>query len=341
MSKKIILLILSSFCISCILFAQQQTDTLNKTDNYGKKQGYWKKKDEKGILKYEGRFVNNNPSGEFKYYYEDGKIKAISRFFEKGLRSFTTTYFTNGKLMSEGYYISTHKDSTWKYYNGYDVVIREEFYRSNLKNGEWKTYYDDGSLTDKINWKNGKREGPWEQNYSGGTLKTQFKNDKLEGNYQVFTPTGKLRNQGKYINNLREGLWFWYNEEGLPNKRYVYKSDKLINKSLVVYENKKTVEINFDSIAYVYTSGGTTYIKKTNAAIFKTNQKFNETIDLLGIDNFLLINKNFLSNYASIKGIIPYEGGFYKVQFSIQPDFDVITEEESSKALKTMFPDSK
>ncbi|MEI6697223.1 MAG: LytTR family transcriptional regulator DNA-binding domain-containing protein [Bacteroidota bacterium] len=341
MSKRIVLLIITSFCISSMLFAQQPADTLNKTDNSGKKQGYWKKTDGKGILKYEGHFVNNNPSGEFKYYYEDGKIKAISRFFEKGLRSFTTTYFPNGKLMSEGYYINTHKDSTWKYYNGYDVVIREEFYRSNLKNGEWKTYYDDGSLTDKMNWKNGKKEGPWEQNYSGGTLKTQFKNDKLEGNYQVFTPAGKLRNQGKYLNNLKEGLWFWYNEEGLPNKRFVYKNDKLINKALVVYENKKTVEINFDSIAYVYTSGGITYIKKTNAAIFKTNQKFNETMDLLGIDNFLQINKNFLANYTSLKGILPYEGGFYKVQFSIQPDFEVITEGESTKALKIMFPDSK
>jgi antitoxin component YwqK of YwqJK toxin-antitoxin module len=341
MSKKIILFFISFVLLSGLLYSQQKADTLNRTDKTGKKQGYWKKTDEKGILKYEGSFIDNNPTGEFKYYYEDGKIKAVSLFFEKGLRSHTKTYFPNGKLMSEGYYINTHKDSTWKYYNGLDVLIKEEFYRSNLKNGEWKTYYADGSLTDKMNWKNGKREGPWEQNYSGGTLKTQFKNDKLEGNYQVFLPDGKLRNQGKYINNLKEGIWFWYNLDGLPNKKYVYKKDKLISKELIIYLNKKAIGISFDSIAYVYTSAGITYIKKNNSDIIKTNQKYLETVDLLGLDNFLRINKNFLANYAAIKGILPFEGGFYKVQLSIPADFDVISEEESSKALLTMFPDSK
>lgn len=339
--KRIILFFIASLYFSTVLFSQQAAYTLNKTDKAGKKQGYWKKTDEKGILKYEGYFVDNYPTGEFKYYYEDGKIKAISKFFERGLRSFTLTYFPNSKLMSEGYYISTHKDSTWKYYNGYDVVIKEEFYRANLKNGEWKTYYEDGSLTDKMNWKDGKKEGKWEQNYSGGTLKTQFINDKLEGNYQVYSPNGLLRNQGKYINNLKEGLWFWYNDDGLPIKKYVYKKDRIISKELLVYENKKSIGISFDSIAYVYSSAGITYIMKTNSSVIKTNQKFNVTIDMLGIDNFILINKNFFANYASLKGILPYEGGLYKVQLSIQPNFDVITEEESSKALKAIFPDAE
>lgn len=342
MSNKFIILIISLFCLSnSYAFSQQSADTLNKTDKTGKKQGYWKKTDEKGILKYEGYFVNNFPSGEFKYYYDDGKIKAISKYFEKGLRSFTTTYFPNGKLMSEGYYISTHKDSCWKYYNGFDVVIKEEFYRANLKNGEWKTYYDDGSLTDRMCWKNGKREGPWEQNYSGGSLKTQFKNDKLEGNYQVFTPEGKIRYQGKYKNNLKEGLWFWFNEDGLPCKKYMYSNNKLISKELVVYENNKPLGISFDSIVYVYTSGGTTYLKHISNKIFKPIQKFNEIVDLLGFDNFLRINKNFLANYSYIKGIKAMDGGYYKVQLSIQPEFDVIAEEESSKALKSMFSDNK
>ena len=136
-------------------------------------------------------------------------------------------------------------------------------------------------------------------------------------------------------------MWFWYNDEGLPNKKYVYKSEKLISKELVFYENKKAIGINFDSISYVYTSAGITYIKKMDNTIFKPSNKFTEIIELLGVDNFLQINKNFLANYASIKGIQAFEGGFYKVQLSIQPEFDVIAEEESSKALKIMFPDLK
>ncbi|NVN95736.1 MAG: LytTR family transcriptional regulator DNA-binding domain-containing protein [Bacteroidetes bacterium] len=341
MSKKNGILFLSLFYFSTLVFSQQVTDTINKTDKSGKKQGFWKKKDEKGILKYEGSFLDNYPIGEFKYYYEDGQTKAISKFFEKGLRSNTTTYYPNGNLMSEGYYISTHKDSTWKYYNINRVLIREESYRATLKNGEWKTYYDDGTLTDRINWKNGKREGIWEQNYSGGTLKTQFKNDKLEGIYQVFTPEGKLRNQGKYKNNLKDGIWFWYDEKGLPNKKFVYKDNKLLGKYIVLYDTKKPVEISFDSIAYVYTNSGITYIKTVENLLLQTNTKFSEVVNLLDIDNFLLINKNFLANLGSLKGIESYSSNMYKVQLSIQPEFEVIAEGESVIALKTMFQNFK
>ncbi|MFZ4398646.1 MAG: LytTR family transcriptional regulator DNA-binding domain-containing protein [Bacteroidales bacterium] len=341
MSKKIILILISTLLISSISFAQQITDTSNRTDKAGKKQGYWKKTDAKGILKYEGNFKDNYPTGEFKYYYEDGKIKAISKFFEKGIRSYSKTYYPNGKLMSEGFYISTHKDSTWKYYNEFDVLIKEESYKANLKNGEWKTFYDDASLFNKISWKNGKREGSWEQNYSSGSLKTQYKNDKLEGLYQEFTPDGKLKSQGKYKNNLKEGLWFWYNHNGSTIKKHTYKNDKLIGKELIVNENGKAIGINIDSIAYVYSSEGNTFVRKLNSELRKINQKFTETIEVLGLDNFLRINKNFLANYSALKGILPFNGGLYKVQLSIQPDFDVISEEESSKALKTIFPDNK
>jgi antitoxin component YwqK of YwqJK toxin-antitoxin module len=340
MLKKTFLFIIACIYLTTFVFSQQ-ADTLNRTDKDGKKQGYWKKKDDKGQLKYEGYFINNNPYGTFKYYNEEGKITAISDFFERGLRTFTKTFYPNGNIMSEGYYVSTHKDSTWKYYNINGVVIREEFYRANMKNGEWKTYYDDGSLTDKINWKNGKKKGPWEQIYSGGRVKSQFKNDKLEGNYQVFNPDGKVRYMGKYQNDFKEGIWFWYNADGIPNKKITYKRDRIIKRELVLYEYKKAYNIAFDSIAYVYQTNGNTIIKITNNTTVTTKVKFSEITELLGIDNFIQINKNFISNLKAIIGIKPYAGGFYKVNFKLQPDIDVIAEEECSKALKIMFPDNK
>jgi len=133
MIKKTFLFLISVVFITTYAFTQQ-ADTLNKTDKEGKKQGYWKKKDDKGQLKYEGYFINNNPTGTFKYYNEDGKITAISYFFEKGMRTFTKTFYPNANIMSEGYYLNTNKDSKWKYYNINGVFIREEFYHAKLKN---------------------------------------------------------------------------------------------------------------------------------------------------------------------------------------------------------------
>lgn len=341
MIKRIIIL----NCIilfSCgLAFSQLAADTLNKTDTTGKKQGYWIKKYDNGKQKYQGRFKNDKPVGEFKYYYEDGSLKAVSIFKDKGIRSFTKTYFPNGKIMSEGFYLNEKKDSAWKYYDGFDVVIREEFYRKNQKNGEWKTYYPDGSLTDKTTWKNGIKDGPWEQNYSGGTLKTQFKNNKLEGLYQVYNPDGKLRNQGKYKNNLKDGTWFWYDSNGLPNKKFVYKEDKLISQELVIYLNNKPINIKFENIAYIYIKNGITYLKKSDNSTLQPNEKLNNLTDLLGIDNFILINKNFLANLDAIKNIIPFAEKFYIVELTPPSDFEVISEEESSIALKGIFNNNK
>lgn len=339
--KNILILFIALFHFS-IVFAQNANDTINRIDkNTGKKYGYWIKKYPDGKIKYQGRFENDKPDGEFKYYYEDGKIKAISVFKNKGARSFTKTFYPNGKLMSVGYYLNEKKDSLWKYYNEYDVVLREEFYKNTLKHGEWKTFYPDGTLTDKMTYKNGFREGVWEQYYVGGTLKTQFKNDKLEGAYTVYFPTGKLKYQGKYKNNKKDGIWFWFDSNALPIKRFTYKDDVLKTKEFVYYENKKPINIKFDSIAYIFVKSSVVYLKKMDGKQVQLTEKFVFITDVLGEDNFLLINKNFYANMLTIKSITPFEEKFFKVNILPKPEFEVISEEESSKALSAMFNDFK
>jgi antitoxin component YwqK of YwqJK toxin-antitoxin module len=341
MIKKIISLSYILLFVSGIGFSQLTADTLNKTDKTGKKTGCWIKNYDNGKMRYQGRFENDKPIGEFKYFYEDGSLKAISIFKDKGIRSFTKTYSPDGKIMSEGFYLNEKKDSAWKYYNEYNILIKEEFYRNYQKHGEWKTYFAEGSLTDKITYKNGKRDGVWEQNYIGGSLKTQFVNDKLEGLYRVFTFEGKLRNQGKYKNNKKDGNWIWYDKNGAPTKKIIYKGDKLISKLLMVYENKKLNEINFDSIAYIYQLGEIIYLKKFDNTIFKLNEKLSIYIELLGVDNFILINKNFFANMKSIKSIKSYTEKYLKVKLAPPTDFEVISEEESTKALNNIFNENK
>ena len=82
---------------SVAAFAQNSNDTLNRTDDKGRKQGYWKKLNEDGVLKYEGTFINDTPTGNFIYYFPDGVVKARSTFYDDGKRSQTTTYHHTGK----------------------------------------------------------------------------------------------------------------------------------------------------------------------------------------------------------------------------------------------------
>jgi len=329
----LIFLLVSSLCFS----QSVQNDTINKIDKNARKQGYWRKKDEKGKIKYEGYFINDKPQGEFKYYYPEGNIKAISNFYNNGVSSFTKTYFPNGKLLSEGYYLNNKKDSIWKYYNGYDILIREEFYKNYLNHGEWKTYSNDGLLIEKTTWKNGIKEGVWELNYLDGKIKSQFKNNRLEGLYQDFSPENKLKSQGKYINGKMDGIWLWYNNEGLPLKRFTYKKDILIKRQLITYENGKPINIDFKEIAYVYQNSGLTYLVKMNNETKILKEKYSEIIEALGIDDFMIINKNIIVNVKTIKGIENIQEKNVKVLLEPKPEFDVFAEEENSKALKINF----
>jgi hypothetical protein len=64
--------------ISFALSMAQDQDRLNYTDSKGMKQGYWKKTNELGELKYEGTFADNKPTGHSIFLMERKKLKLIT-----------------------------------------------------------------------------------------------------------------------------------------------------------------------------------------------------------------------------------------------------------------------
>ncbi len=97
-----------------VAFAQEG----NKTDAKGQKQGEWKKYHTNGMLRYVGSFKNDKPLGEFKYYYDTGKIQ--SKMDHKEAVSYFIAYYKTGEVKATGKYINQKRDSVW---NFYDVVM--------------------------------------------------------------------------------------------------------------------------------------------------------------------------------------------------------------------------
>ncbi len=223
----------SSFIIflllSCILSFGQYSQS-NVTDDLGRKQGYWKSFDEMGHLKYEGRFKDDTPFGEFKYYYPNGKVKAISFIFKEGKQSRTKLFHRNEKLMAEGNYFDKKKDSTWSYYSEYDgVLLSTENYREGKKEGLWQKYYPNKTVAENITYKNDKEVGVWMQFYTDGTKKIEgfYVEGKKEGNFFFYHPNGEIETKGMYVNSLKDGTWNYFSDEGKPVKDEVYKNGKL------------------------------------------------------------------------------------------------------------------
>ena len=236
MLRQIIYLLLCFVPVNVI--SQNAGDSINRTDANGMKQGFWKKYDETGMLKYEGNFIDNNPVGEFIYFYPDGVVKARSRFYERGDRSETTTFHHIGKKMTEGFYLGQVKDSLWKYYSSDGILLKDEFYRYGKKEGKWITYYENGQISEEVEWKADSKNGIWKQYYPDGQLKLtgQHINGEKDGEFKYYNTSGKLDVYGSYHSSLREGEWFYLNEESKVIKKEIYKNGNLIDE--VKYEDR-------------------------------------------------------------------------------------------------------
>jgi antitoxin component YwqK of YwqJK toxin-antitoxin module len=205
--------------------------TINKKDAAGKKQGQWIKTDTAGRKVYEGQFKDNIPQGTFKYYFQTGKLKAITVYSEDGKTATTTMYFPSGKKNAEGKYVNEKKEGLWRFFSEFDeALVSEEIYSGGLKDGPAKTFYAGKTVVETITWKKGLRDGVWTQYYDDGKIKLQgtYKNDMKDGSITVFYPTGQKFNTGQYSAGLPEGKWFSYDFDGKLLSTDVYDNGVLI-----------------------------------------------------------------------------------------------------------------
>lgn len=203
-------------------FAASAQD-INRRDSNGLKQGKWQKTYSNGALRYQGTFKNGKPTGEFKYYYPSGEIKAVIKYSTDGKSSYAKTYRLNGNLLAEGKYIEKKRDSTWLFYSETDgKIITKKEYKNGKLDGKSIIFFPGKDIPSEITeYKNGMKNGISEKFYTDGTpfsLET-YVNDTLNGKFIVRFPDGKPQIEGQYKNGNQSGMWITYDENGKIIKR--------------------------------------------------------------------------------------------------------------------------
>ena len=135
----------------------------NQIDSNGYKQGYWKQNHTNGKIRYEGNFVDDKPSGVFKYYDKKGLLKANLEYFDKGVRSSARLYFPDGTEKAIGLFVNEHKYGLWKFFNKDGQLISEEHYSKGVLDGDYKVFYANGQLLEDSFYTNGLKEGASKQ----------------------------------------------------------------------------------------------------------------------------------------------------------------------------------
>ncbi|MCQ2320690.1 MAG: hypothetical protein MJZ91_05090 [Bacteroidales bacterium] len=190
----------------------------NKTDAKGRRQGKWCDFYPNGQKRYEGQFKNDKCTGEFRYFDEQGNLKATNKFDKSGEKAQNQTFAANGKVIAMGTYVNQKKEGEWRYFDketGKLVLVEDN------KNGKvdgWSRVYnpDTERVAEEAQYVAGIREGACRQYFDSGYLmmECEFHHNQMNGPAKTYFPNTALKEEGSYLNGQKTGQWKTYNEDG-------------------------------------------------------------------------------------------------------------------------------
>lgn len=211
---KRILIVIAALWLAFPAFAQNY----NQTDAKGRRQGTWMDFYPNGQKRYEGQFKNDKCKGEFRYYDEQGNLKATNEFDKSGEKALNKTYAPNGRVIATGYYLNQKKDGEWKYYDkdsGQLLLVEDN--KDGKVNG-WSKLYNpnNGVLAEEMQYVAGVPEGACRKYSDTGVLimECQYHDGVMEGPAKTYYPSRALKEEGQYAKGEKTGQWKTYNEEG-------------------------------------------------------------------------------------------------------------------------------
>lgn len=216
--------------------------TENKIDENGKKQGFWTKKYENGVVAYEVYFKDDKPVGTHKRYHMNGNLMAKLVFDDKGEWSDAELYDKDAVLIAKGKYQNKLRQGLWTLYRD-TLIVGKVNYKDGKKNGKSVTYYAfNGQVSEQKLWKNGIEDGIWRQFYPNGKKRLEAKivNGKRNGAYIKYYDNGMPEIQGGYKNDIMDGKWIYYNRDGKEVDVITYTNGKADKQEEM---NKKRAEI--------------------------------------------------------------------------------------------------
>lgn len=223
MFKKIFITAILSFFFFGILQSQEK---INQFNAKGKRVGLWKKFYPNGKIRYQGRFENGKEVGDFKFYSpKTSKFPIIVKTYENNTEICSVKYFTSkGIIESKGTLNGKKRVGKWQYFhkNGKTVVL-EENYKNNVLDGVYKVFYKNGKLAKVSYYKNGKLDGN-SKKYSPNEILIEdvnYVDGELNGMAFFYEKNGNLKLKGLYKNDLKVGVWNFYENGKLKKSKEI------------------------------------------------------------------------------------------------------------------------
>ncbi len=223
----------------------EQNDTINRYNEHGERNGFWRVLFRNENPRYEGTFVDGKPTGKFIYYFPEGGIRAelIHKEDDDELeyeKLVQATFYHRGRkdknIMAEGQFVDRKKQGLWRFFNERGTLVMKNYYHEDKNHGVRKTFFDCGALMETVTFHNDIKEGSWKQYYENGNLRLSayYNNDMLNGEYEVFYDNGRRRIKGYYQDNLPDKTWTYLARSGKIERRVVYDKGEMVEEKVYI-----------------------------------------------------------------------------------------------------------
>jgi antitoxin component YwqK of YwqJK toxin-antitoxin module len=164
-------------------------DTLNKVDETGRKQGYWKVAApvadkpgyQAGQVIEEGRYTNSKRIGLWRRYWPNGSVMSEISYQMGRPRGEYKTFYPNGKVEEQGSWDLDRNTGKFQRYHPNGKLAQDFAFNANgVRDGEQKYYHENGQLAVQVSVEEGREDG---------TLKR-------------YTPTGELQQVAQFEDGM-------------------------------------------------------------------------------------------------------------------------------------------
>lgn len=154
-------------------------DTLNRLDEAGRKQGYWRiaapKEDMPGYtdgqLIEEGRYSNSKRIGLWRRYWPNGQVMSEITYVMGRPKGTYRTFYPSGKPEEQGTWDLDRNTGSFRRWHPNGQLSQDfVFDQYGLRDGVQKYYHENGQLEVSVDIKQGKEDGVLKRYYANGDL---------------------------------------------------------------------------------------------------------------------------------------------------------------------------
>jgi antitoxin component YwqK of YwqJK toxin-antitoxin module len=191
---------------------------------------------EDGTLKTEGKLNHSKKKqGQWKEYYQNGKLKSDKSFKYDELYGFCSEYYDNGQVKSSRKYgYNKSKEGTWKTFSKTGVLTSNEVYSFGKLEGKSITYYDSGKEHVITTYDDGVKEGLYAVKSETGAILEygthDYKGEKT-GVWVKNFPSGEMKEKRTYKSGALSGMMEDYSSPKVLLKKYSINNGVVVGNS--------------------------------------------------------------------------------------------------------------